>query len=211
MFTTETGVPFIITILLVVIGVVSTVFLFQRGVVWGLSKADIVSNVIQIWICVGAFVSAAYVISSYMHTNRAFILSQKPHLLLFVSQKELPRSQDDNEMVHMTFINYVNNSDNPFYDLSLSVKVSTPNTTVNLDDLFTQNMYMAARDSRERNFATVDELKKRGFDLNSAAEQNQEIVLSLAYKFTFNKKVEEIKVQEYIWDTSKAKPFWIIR
>ena len=211
MFTTKNRIPFVITILLVVLGLASTVFLLHRRIGLGLSMADIVSNIIQIWICVGAFVSVAYVISSYIYTNAAFILSQKPHLLLFVGEREVQRSQENKELVHVTVINYKNNSDNPFYDLSLSIKISTPNTTVDLSDLFTRNMYMTAGDSRERNFVTIDELRKRGFDLNSAAEQNQLIILSLAYEFTFNKEVEKVKVQEYFWDKSKDKSHWTIK
>lgn len=211
MFTTQNRIPFMITIFLVVLGVVSTILLFQWGIDLGLNMADIVSNFIQIWICVGAFVSVAYVISSYMHTNTAFILSQKPYLLLFLGEQEGQSSQENKQMVHMTVINYANNSVNPFYDLSLSIIVSTPNTIVDLSDLFTQKMYMAAHDSRQRNFVTIEELKKRGFNLNSAAEQNQQIILSLAYEFTFNKKREKVKVQEYFWDTSRYKPHWTIK
>lgn len=211
MFTTENRVPFVITVLLIGVGIASTAFLIQQGTNLGIGMADIVSNTIQIWICVGAFVSVAYVISSYVHTNTVFVLSQKPHLFLFVGEQEIQRSQDNAEMVHVTVINYVNNSGNPFYDLSLSIKLSTPNTTVDLSDLFTKNMYMAAHDTRQRNFVTVDELRKRGFDLNSAVEQNQQIILSLIYEFKFNKKAEKVKVQEYFWDTSKIKPHWTIK
>ena len=95
--------------------------------------------------------------------------------------------------------------------MSLSVKVSTKNTIVNLSDLFTKNMYVASQDARQRNFATVEELKKRGFDLNSAVEQHQEITLSLAYEFNFNNKNEEINVQKYVWDSSGTKPHWAIK
>ena len=211
MITVRNRIPFFIAILLLVLGVISTIILFQRGIGLGLSVADVVSNCIQIWICVGAFISAAYVISSYMHTNMAFALSQKPHLLLQVGDQEVQRSQENNEMVHMTVISYQNKSDNPFYDLCLSIKVSAPNTTVDLSDLFTPKMYMAARDSRTRKFSTIDELRKRDFNLNSAVEQSQQIILSLAYEFEFNKKVEKVKVQEYFWDTGGAKPHWTIR
>ena len=211
MFPTANRIPFIITILLTVVGLASTIFLCQQGANLGMGMADIVSNSIQIWICVGAFVSVAYVISSYLHTNTAFILSQKPHLLFFVSQQENQRSEDNAEMVHKTVINYQNKSGNPFYDLSLLIKLSTPNTIVDLGDLFTKNMYMAGHDCRERWFITVDELRKRGFDLNSAVEQNQQIILSLTYIFKFNKKTEKVTVQEYFWDTSDIKPRWTIK
>jgi len=204
-------IPFFLTIFLVVLGLASTIFLLHKGIGLGLGIADIISNIIQIWICVGAFISVAYVISSYIQTNRAFILSQKPYLLLYVAEREVQRSEKNKEIVHVTGINYKNNSANPFYDLSLSIKISTPNTTVDLSDLFTRNMYMTAGDSRERSFITVDELKKRGFDLNAAIEQNQIIILSLAYEFTFNKRLETVNVQEYFLDTSKGKVHWTIK
>jgi hypothetical protein len=165
---------------------------------------DIISDAIQIWICVGAFISVAYVIPSYLQTNWAFILSQKPALLLQAIDN-LSTSE------HFTRIHYENCSNNPFYDLSIFVKVTTSHTKVDLSDLFTKNMYMAPHDSRDRMFSTVNELKKRGFDLISSAQQNQEIILSIAYEFTYNRKTEVINVQEYFWDTSNQKPSWTIR
>lgn len=207
----KNGTPVIVTISLILVGLASTIFLLQQGIELGLNAADIASNIIQIWICVGAFISTVFVVFSYIQTNRVFVLSQMPHLLLFVNELDVARSQDNKELVHMTVINYVNNSNNPFYDLSLFIKITTQSTIVDLSDLFAKTMYMAAHDSRQRNFVTIDELKRRGFDLTAVVAQNQQIILTLAYKFTFNNAIEEIKVQEYFWDTSRDKPHWTIK
>ena len=43
-----------------------------------------ITTLIQLWTCVAAFVSVVVIIHSYKITNRAFVLSQKPHLLLRV-------------------------------------------------------------------------------------------------------------------------------
>ncbi|MBX3037083.1 MAG: hypothetical protein KF758_09225 [Anaerolineales bacterium] len=211
MFSSQNRTPFFITIFLIIVGIVSTLLLFQHGNKLGLLFADIISNTIQVWVCVGAFISVAYVISSYRHTNISFTLSQKPHLLLFVAEQEVQISSNNSETVHTTIIHYQNHSNNPFYDLSLSLKISTKNTIVDLSDLFSKNMYMAAHDSRQRNFFTLEELSRHGFDLNSVIKQHQEVILSLAYEYTFNNKKEKINVQEYFWDISRAKPHWSIK
>ena len=82
--------------------------------------------------------------------------------------------------------------------------------TANLSDLFRKDMYMTNHDSRQRTFITLDELQKRGFDLESAIEQDQKVVLTLGYKFTFNNKQEEIKVQQYFWDKNNTQNRWTI-
>jgi hypothetical protein len=139
-------------------------------------------------------------------TSQAFILSQKPHLLLVAVDQYVDK---ENEKVHFTRIHYANKSTNPFYDLTIKIKVSTPNTTVDLSNLFAKNMYMAAHDARDRNFETKYELRKRGFDIDAAATSGQDIMLSLGYNYSFGRTLERIEVQDYIWESTKQK--WSIR
>ena len=180
----------IITIALIIIGIGVTLFVLNTKI-----KSDVVSNIIQIWMCVAALISVVFVISSYIQTNQAFIASQKPHLLLIARGGP----NQNNPTMHMTQIHYENKSNNPFYDLNILVRVSTQNTLVDLSNLFSPNMYMAVHDVRDRTFDTRLELSQRGFDIDAAVKANQTIILSLVYTFLFNNKKESIKVQEYIW------------
>jgi hypothetical protein len=68
---------------------------------------------------------------------------------------------------------------------------------------------MAPHDIRNRIFNTKKELSKRGFSLDDSIQNNQEITLSLSYEYTFNKKVEIIHVQEYVWE--KKNNGWSIK
>jgi len=182
----------IIIFLLIVIGIVGTCFVLNTTI-----RSDISANIIQIWICVAVLISAIFVIYSYIQTNSAFVSSQKPHLLLQVRGFIKQNSQGLPDE-HMTQIHYENKSNNPFYDLNILVRVSTQNTTVNLDNLFSPNMYMAVHDQRDRTFSTKKEIDS-GFDLDAAVRTNQPITLSLEYTFSFNRRKEFIKVQEYVW------------
>ena len=180
----------LIILFLIIVGIGLTCFAIKTTI-----ASNIVSNIIQIWTCVAVLISVIFVIYSYIQTNRAFVLSQKPHLLLIV----FDRTNKDTPPVHRTQIHYENKSNNPFYDLNISVEVSTQNTTVDLSDLFSPNMYMAVGDKRDWTFGTKKQLLQRGFDLDAAVKANKTIILLLEYSFSFNNKKEIIKVQEYIW------------
>lgn len=197
----------IILICIILIGIAATLFLILgNNCFFIISNSELISNIIQIWIGVGAFISATIIIGSYIITNRAFILSQKPYLYLIArNHNKIKRDKNSNEFIHATQIHYENISNNPFYDLTINVRVSTLNTEVDLSDLFTKKMYMSAHDVRDRNFVTVDELNKRGFNLDSAINENKDILLSLNYTFTFNNKEEIIDVQKYKWDKSRME------
>jgi hypothetical protein len=177
-----------------IFGVIATVILYWKGTSLGLKMPEVVANIVQVWICVASFISATFVISSYVQTNAIFVLSQKPHLLL-----QVVGGNDSNEN-HHTIILYTNRSASPFYDLSLFITISTPNTTIDLSDLFSPKMYMASHDQRQRDFVTLTELEKHNFDLAYNIEKKQEIVLSLSYQFTFNNEQIKIDVQKYKWD-----------
>jgi len=180
----------LISFFIIIVGLLSTWFLCKQGYGLGLKIQDIVTNVIQIWICVASFVSVTFIIASYIHTNNAFLISQKPYLLLQVINGNMNNN-------HVTIIRYHNPSSNPFYDLSLFVKVYTSDQTIDLGYLFLSKMYMASYDERTRNFFTFETLTKHDFDIDHVISQKQEIILSLSYGFTFNNEKITIHVQEY--------------
>jgi hypothetical protein len=175
----------------------------------GLTKAQLVERLIQLAATAGAFISATFVVWSYLQTNQAFALSQKPALLLFVTNQKVPRSLTNQEVVHVTLIGYHNTTGNSFYDLTIRPAVTIANRTVDLNDLFTPRMYMAGRDQRQRQFVTMDELGSRGLDLNGMTERGNEAILSLSYVFTFLGRSETVRVQEYKWE--RDKQVWSVR
>ena len=200
-------IPYLISIFLIFIGVgVTLVLLFYID--QSRINSGLIDNIIQIWICVGALISVIFVLSSYIQTNRAFVLSNKPFLLLLVTNEY---KEEDFVSVHNTVIQYKNNSSNPFYDLSISVVVVSNSTFINLSELFSEKMYMSPGDCRFRRFSTIEELNKRGFDLVSESGAKRPITLSLSYQYTYNNRFERIKVQDYIWDTNLEKPQWSIK
>ena len=79
--------------------------------------------------------------------------------------------------------------------------------TSDLSNLFSPNMYMAVHDSRTRHFPTEKELLDKGFNLDAVVSADQTVTLSLEYTFSFTRKKECIKVQEYIWENDN----WTIK
>lgn len=175
----------------------------------GLTNAQRVEYLILLATAAGAFISATFVVWSYLQVNEAFALSQKPALLLFVSNSTRTRSTTNQEVVHVTQIAYQNTTSNSFYDLTIGLSVTIANRTIDLSDLFTVRMYMAGRDQRLRLFVTMDELGPRGLDLNALTEKGNEAVLSLQYSFTFLRNPEVVRVQEYKWE--RDKQLWSVR
>ena len=195
--------PIAITIILISLAVSFSIWLLNTEC-FTLSDTDIISNLILIFASLGAFISATFVIWSYIHTNAAFILSQKPALLLFVNNLNVKRSEDNPELVHMTQITYKNTTNNTFYDLTVKVILNIANRTLDLSDLFTENMYMAGFDQRKRQFVTVDVLGERGVNLFELTGNGHEALLTLSYQFTFNGSLEKFEVQKYRWETDKG-------
>lgn len=200
-------IPYLISIFLIFVGGGVTLVLIlhnaQSRIISGL-----IDNIIQVWICVGAFISVVFVLSSYIQTNRAFVISNKPFLLLFVNNEYM---EENCKSTHNTVIHYNNNSSNPFYDLSISVVLVSNGISIDLSELFTEEMYMSPGDCRFRRFKTLEELNKRGFDLASESKAKKPIILSLSYRHTYCNKTEIIKVQDYIWDINLEKPQWSIK
>ncbi len=201
-------VPVTISVLILIAWGVTSWYLVSPNQL-GLTSAQRVEYLILLATAAGAFISATFIVWSYLQTNQAFVLSQKPALLLFVNNLKLPRSQTNPEVVHVTQVAYHNITANSFYDLTIQLSVTIANRTVDLSDLFTPRMYMAGRDQRQRQFVTMDELGPRGMDLNAMTERGNEAVLSLRYTFMFLRRPEVVQVQEYKWE--RDKQCWSVR
>ncbi len=178
-------IPISIAFVLVLIGLIVSGFISSSD----LELKDRITATIQTWACIAASISASFVIHSYILTNRTFVDSRRPALLLQIVEGQ-PRTR----------VHYENRSGNPFRDLTIKMSLKAGPVSIDLGDLFSSKMYMAPWDTRDRRFETRQELAKRGFDLDAAVAANTEIVLSLEYQYTFNGKVESIKTQDYVWD-----------
>lgn len=192
----------LISVVLLLVGVVAS-YVISTWDVASLPVAAKASTLVSLWACVAAFISAAFVIRSYLQTNRSFVLSQKPHLRIWVQNGEAPASAEDPALVHMTAIHYENMTLNPFLDLTIGVKVKNSKVTIDLGNLFKPKMFMSGRDQRMRIFPTRNELLARGFELSSQSATQDPPILYISYSFTFDKRTELIEVQKYSWDASK--------
>ena len=192
-------VPTIITAILIVAGASTTVYLIKSTGL-SLDDAQLVSSLIALFACLGALISATFVVYSYIQTNRAFLLGQKPFLLIQVKSEHLQPNPQTQGVVPFTFIDYTNTSQNEFNDLTLFVKLRVANRDVDISDLFKPKMFMAAHDQRHRRFETLSFLSERGIDINNETASGNQVILSTHYTFTFNNKLEERKGPEYKWN-----------
>lgn len=192
----------IISFFILLAGIASALYILHSPSL-RLSAYELVSSLIQLSIAIAAAISALFVIHSYVLTNKAFILSQKPHLYLICRGAHVDKNINGSMVkTHVTQIHYENRSIKPFEDLTIKVSIMTEGLELKLDDLFSNKMYMASGDARDRNFETIMELKGRGFDISSL-KPKQKVFLKLAYSFSFLNKTETINVQEYIWDVTR--------
>ena len=192
----------LISVVLSLVGVAAS-YVIATWDVGSLPVAAKASTLVSLWACVAAFISAAFVIRSYLHTNRAFVLSQKPHLRIWVQNMTAKTSEQDPTLVHMTAIHYENMTLNPFLDLTIGVMIRNSKVAVDLGDLFKPRMFMSGRDQRQRTFQTKKELLNRGFELSSQSATQDPPLLCISYNFTFDKRAESIEIQKYSWDASR--------
>ena len=192
-------VPTIITVFLIIAAIATSVYLIKSPSL-SLNDAQLVSSLIALCACLGALISATFVVYSYMQTNRAFLLGLRPFLLIQVKSEHLQPNPQTQGVVPFTFIHYTNTSQNEFNDLTLFVKLRVTNRDVDLSDLFKPKMFMAAHDQRHRRFETLAFLSKRGVDINNETASGNQVILSTYYTYTFNNKIEERKGPEYKWN-----------
>lgn len=198
-------VPTIITAILIIIAASATAYLIKSTSLF-LNDAQLVSSLIALFGCLGALISATFVVYIYIQTNRVFLIGQKPFLLIQIQSKKLQTNPQG--FVSVTSINYMNTSQNEFNNLTLYVKLQVRNRKWDISDLFTPNMFMAAQDQRQKNFKTLSYLSKRGIDINKATAFGYQVILYTNYTFTFNNKLEDRQGPEYIWNSRKQ--LWVL-
>ena len=182
-------VPIIITILLIILGVGVTMVIQTKF--RNLTGNDKIRHWLSLWALMVASVSAVFVISSYQQTNKAFILSQKPSLLI-----QMRNGADIGLHEDLTQIYYENTSDAAFEDLNIKLTIITSTTTIDFSDLFSNNnMYMASKGYRELLFKTKEEFLKEGINLDEV----DGVILNVGYEFHFLGKLIPIDAQEYKW------------
>lgn len=183
--------------------IVSFLILFAAAGAWGIVYCDtlglkpneMVTALIAVIASLGALVSATFVVASYLQTNKAYIESQRPHLLILVKSLKHNESGQPVSRIH-----YHNITNNRFNDLTITVSVDAENRTYDLSHLFRSKMTMIGRDQRQRSFNPIEELTKLGLDLQGTARSGKEVKLRVGYKYTFNGVEDVVNAQEYRWD-----------
>lgn len=193
-------IPTITTAILIIIAASATAYLIKSTSLF-LNDAQLVSSLIALFGCLGALISATFVVYIYIQTNRVFLIGQKPFLLIQIQSKKL--QTNPHGVVSVTSINFTNTSQNEFNDLTLYVKLQVRNRKWDISDLFTPNMFMAAQDRKQKNFKTLPYLSKRGLNINKATAFGYQVLLSTYYTFTFNNKLEDRQGPEYKWNSRK--------
>lgn len=192
-------VPVIITLLLALVAFAAEFYVVRFGGL-ALTDSELIQAQVGIFATLGALVSAAFVVYSYAQTNRAFVESQRPQLLLQVVTQRMKTTNDAIETFPATFIHYRNITANQFSDLTLTVHVIAENRSIDISDLFRPKMVMIGSDQRQRWFDTYKFLERRALDLKDIAGRGHEIVLKLAYSYTYGGEHKTVYCQEYRWE-----------
>ncbi|KPQ23352.1 MAG: hypothetical protein HLUCCA13_13870 [Halomonas sp. HL-48] len=158
------------------------------------------SSIIAIAASVGALVSATFVIFSYLQTNRAFIESQRPQLLIVLDNR-----YESGTSIPVSFIHYQNITNNKFDDLTIKLTVTVSGTKYSLDHLFRPNMTMIGQDRRQRRFEPYDELANVGVDMPTQEGLGSKIELAIIYEYTFYHKSDRVRAQKYEWDSNSKR------
>lgn len=169
-----------------------------------INDADLISLYISIAACLGALISATFVVFSYLQTNKAYVEAQRPHLLAMIQNLVLEGSGDPVSRLH-----YHNITNNRFDDLTLNLKVKAANREYSLSELFRKKMTMIGRDQRQRSFQPIKELKSLGLDIQATAESGSEVILEVNYEYTFNNVKDIVNAQMYRWSATRRE--WEIK
>jgi len=166
----------------------------------GLKTSEIINAEIALLGTLGALISAAFVVYSYIQTNMAYRESQRPQLLVQIESHNLPVSQEDQTIVPLSFINYRNVTNNQLKDLNINLSVHASNRIIDISDLFKRNMSMIGHDSRSRKFRPDETILEKGLNIQEAATSGNEALLKVQYEYSFFGITEKVECQEYKWD-----------
>lgn len=202
----KSDIPLILSSIIIILSCLIGLYIFSDRV--SLTDYEKLQSLLTLIIASAGIVSVIVVLYSYIQTNLAFISSQRPSLLVQVQSLHLknPNNPNDpNELKPHTRIHYANITNNSFFDLTFHIRVYTDYKSVNLSDLFRENMNMPGKDTRQRNFDTIYELDAKGFDIVHEVQQGNLIKLEIAYSYTFLGNVERILSQEYKWNDNRKE------
>ena len=96
-------VPIVITIFIVILSIVASSWIILSTTLQ-LNHAELINSLIAIFACMGGLISATFIVYSYIQTNKTFIHSQKPFLLIQVVCKHLAPNPQSQTLVPYTFI-----------------------------------------------------------------------------------------------------------
>lgn len=184
-------IPILISAILTCLSFVA-IFMINTSSSICLTDSQFINSTIAILACLGGFISATFVIYSYIQTNKAFLIGLKPSLLIQVAS----------ENNQTTLIHYTNTSNNEFIDLTIVLDLKIGNKKINLNDLFKAKMSMAAHDKRHKRINTCNEVNQRGIDLNKEVNSGNNAILITSYTYSFNEKIETRIGAEYKWNIS---------
>jgi hypothetical protein len=199
-------IPVLISAALITVGGSAAIWLATACI--GLKTSEIISAEIALLGTLGALISAAYVVCSYLQTNMAYRESQRPQLLVQIESQNLPVSLEDPTIVPLSLVHYRNITNNQFKDLNINLLVHASNRIIDISDLFKRNMTMIGHDSRVRRFRPDGILLERGVDIQSIASAGNEVILKIGYDYSFFRKTEKVECQDYKWDPNLQQ--WLI-
>ena len=167
-----------------------------------LTDHERIQSLLNVFISFGGIISAIIIVYSYIQTNAAFILSQKPSLLVQVVSLHLQNAQNPQTKYPRTIILYRETKNNYFEDLTFRITVSTDYKTVDISDLFRPKMKMPGLDSRQRTFDPIGDIRQKGLDIVKESDSGNSVKLKIIYEFTFMNSTYKYEAQEYKWNNS---------
>jgi hypothetical protein len=147
----------------------------------------------------GALISAAFVVSAYRQSVRAFYEAYRPQLLI-QAESQFEADENTGEPIPITIFRYRNISLYQFNDLTLHAKVEAFGKEVSLDDLFPSHMTMPGTDQRFKKVYPVQLINARGIFINREVVGQPTARLALAYEHTYAGSRHFVVAQQYIWN-----------
>lgn len=142
-------------------------------------------------------VAIGFLILNYFVLKDGYFKSLEPALCLQAINETDPKT---NTNTGRTIIHYKNPTKNPFRDLSIACEIEVNNQIFNYSHLFIKKMYMGPIDERNKRFNFIQDLLTRGCDIIQITQSGMEARLKMSFSYTFNKKPNSEKVQEYRFD-----------
>lgn len=134
---------------------------------------------------------------NYVVVKDTYIKSLEPILLVQVFSEIA-----NGKPTGVTIIRYLNPTNNPFLDLRISCRICFWTPCIDYSFIFSKDMYMGPHDSRDRRFNFIDDLKKKGYNVDEILLTEKKLVLQLSYTYTLYGKKKKINIQQYKWDSN---------